>query len=106
MEIKNTFILSVLLLLCTIMQIPVMAHQDGDCSVSLMEKVYVIPAQLHIVENGIFFLNDLGSLEAAVGVFHDNQGLYIMTRTYQCPSCKMRNRTGKCINSACSLYGK
>lgn len=81
-------------------------YSDTD-SESYLEKVYVQPEQLHICQEGIFFLNKKGCLSPACAVFCDRGGVYILAKKYyQCPSCGWGNDNDRCINKRCPLYGQ
>jgi hypothetical protein len=78
-----------------------------DPSIAL-KKIYVQPTHIHIIPEGIFFVNHEGYLEHACGVFHDAGGSYVMAKEnmYKCPRCNQWSRGNSCKNQACPLYGK
>lgn len=50
-------------------------HQEEELS---GQKVYVAPWQLYICEAGIFFFSEKGVLTSIKGIFHDQDGLYVL----------------------------
>ena len=73
-----------------------------------LKKIYVQPSHIHVIPEGIFFVNHEGYLEQACGVFHDAGGSYVMAKEnmYKCPRCNQWSRGSQCQNPHCSLYGK
>lgn len=90
-----------LLMTCSKLQI-----QSQDIQDSFAEKIYLHPSQIHLFSEGIFFINEYGVTERACGVFQDDNGIYVITAYYQCPSCGRWNSDGVCQNKKCSLYEK
>lgn len=78
-----------------------------DQSIAL-RKIYVHHAQIHVIPEGIFFVNHEGSLEHACGIFHDTGGSYVMAldNRYKCPGCGFWNNDNICHNKRCALYMK
>jgi hypothetical protein len=105
MKTKN-YLLSLLFLLCLSLQTSLCgSEQEFSCAPSL-EKIYVQPSQLHIISEGIFFLNETGNLEQACGLFSDAKGIYVLKTFYTCPSCGRANRNNVCKTYGCPLEGK
>ena len=70
------------------------------------EKIYVQPEQIHMTQDGIYFLNNEGHLERTCALLSDSQGLYAIKQYYICPACHWANDDGKCINTRCPLFGR
>lgn len=78
--------------------------EEIDQEEDYLEKVYVQPEQIHITREGIFYLNKVGCLAPACGVFCDRSGIYVMAKHFQCPSCGRWNADNVCKNKWCPLY--
>jgi hypothetical protein len=106
MIFSKRFILLAIAFFCITMQFSSQVYGGEETSIDPLEKIYVVPSQLHIIPEGIFFLNSQGNLDKACGVFSDAGGIYVMKGLYQCPACGKWNRDGICHNTLCPLLLK
>lgn len=82
------------------------SQTDIGLESSALQKIYVTPDQIHIIPEGIFFLNEEGNLIQACGIFSDQSGIYAVAARYKCPACGWWNNNNICNNTGCPLYGK
>ncbi|EFB42241.1 MULTISPECIES: hypothetical protein [Parachlamydia] len=94
---KLCFRIYLCLFICTIVS-PLLADTVSS------EKTYVLPSQIHILSEGIFFVNAEGELKSASGVFFDDDGLYVRQAFQQCPSCHLWSRDGSLHRISCPFY--
>lgn len=45
---------------------------------SNIEKMYISPSQIQLNSAGIFYINEVGQLAKAKGLFHDDRGIYFI----------------------------
>jgi len=100
--IFKKMIFAILFLSSVVVFIPTANAHEHSMAPSL-EKIYIEPYQLHILPEGIFFLNEENCLESTYGVFHDEDGLYVI-KYYQCPVCRWWFDARVCRNKKCLLY--
>ena len=81
-------------------------REDQQLIEPAFEKVYVLPEDILIHSEGIFYLNAFGEMEPAQLVGSDGSGLYVIKEIYRCPVCEWFNSDDRCINIRCPLYGK
>ncbi|MBS4167895.1 hypothetical protein [Parachlamydia sp. AcF125] len=74
--------------------------------ISPLEKTYLLPSQLYLIPEGIFFMSAEGELESTSTLFADGNGPYVLQKFQQCPACHLWSRDGTLHRTSCPFYAE